>query len=185
LTAAVATRYSGADFVDVVNEPLHAPSNCRDALGGSGSTGWDWVKTIFTEAKSHFSGPKLLINEYGIINDAGATGRYVGIVNVIKGLCDGIGIQCHQFNINDLAAATAQSNLNSLAVTGLLIYVPEMDANAGSEAGQAVIFQRIFLILWKHTAVKRIPLWCSIVGTTWKDGTGIVDQSGRERQAMT
>jgi endo-1,4-beta-xylanase len=179
-----ASQHYKPELIDVVNEPLHAPSNARNSLGGSGTSGWDWVKTSFQEAKKRFASSKLLINEYGIINDGGAVTRYLGIINALTGLVDGVGIQCHQFNINNLAAATAQSNLNTLATAGYPIYPSEFDANAGSEAAQAAIYQRIFPVLWKSTHVQGITLWGWITGQTWKDGTGIYE-NGRERQALT
>jgi endo-1,4-beta-xylanase len=135
-------------------------------------------------ASTTCTGSKLLINEYGIINDSGAVSRYLGIVKACGSLVQGIGIQCHQFNINNLAAATASSNLQTLASAGLPIYPSEFDANAGSEAAQAAIYQRIFPVLWKSTHVKGITLWGWITGQTWKDGTGIYE-NGRERQALT
>ncbi|MGA9121119.1 MAG: endo-1,4-beta-xylanase, partial [Bacteroidota bacterium] len=43
----IAARYPSTSFVDVVNEPLHAPPGYAAALGGAGATGWDWVVTAF------------------------------------------------------------------------------------------------------------------------------------------
>ena len=42
---AVGQRYQ-SDFIDVVNEPLHAVPNYSGALGGNGSTGWDWLSKL-------------------------------------------------------------------------------------------------------------------------------------------
>jgi endo-1,4-beta-xylanase len=181
-----AARYK-PQFIDVVNEALHAPSNIRNALGGSGSTGWDWIVTSFELARSNFGSSKLLINDYGIVNDGGAVTRYLGIITILKGksLLDGIGIQCHQFNVNTLAAATITSNVNSLGATGLPVYPSELDINGNSEQDQASIYQRVFPALWTNTYIKGITLWGYITGQTWKDGTGIVDSGGRERAAMT
>jgi endo-1,4-beta-xylanase len=182
---AASSRYK-PNFIDVVNEALHAPSSIRNSLGGSGSTGWDWIVFSFKQARSLFGSSKLLINDYGIINDAGAVTRYLGIINILKqqSLLDGIGIQCHQFNVNNLPAATITSNLGTLGAAGLGVYPSELDVNGNSEADQASILQRVFPALWKNPAVKGITMWGYITGQTWKDGTGIVDPSGNERQAM-
>ena len=37
------SRYPEAEYIDVVNEPLHAPPSYAAALGGQGITGWDWI----------------------------------------------------------------------------------------------------------------------------------------------
>nr|BAF57476.1 putative glycosyl hydrolase family10 [uncultured symbiotic protist of Cryptocercus punctulatus] len=184
---AVAAHFTNIQYIDVVNEALHAPASYREALGGSGSTGWDWIVWSFTEAKRAFPGAKLLINEYGIINDSNEARQYIEIINILKnkGLIDGIGIQCHQFNVNSLSAASAKSVLDQLAATGIPIFSSEFDANGNSEADQAAIYQRIFPPIWEHASVKGVTLWGYITGTTWKDGTGIVESDGRERQAMT
>jgi endo-1,4-beta-xylanase len=181
-----AGRYK-PDFIDVVNEALHAPSSIRNAIGGSGSTGWDWIVFAFDQARSLFSGSKLLINDYGIVNDSSAVQRYLSIITMLKGkgTIDGIGIQCHQFNVNSLAAATITANVNSLGATGLPVYASELDVNGNSEADQAGILQRVFPALWTNAAVKGVTMWGYITGQTWKDGTGLVDAGGRERQAMT
>jgi endo-1,4-beta-xylanase len=181
-----AVRYK-PNLIDVVNEALHAPSSTRNAIGGSGSTGWDWIVFSFEQARSLFGNSKLLINEFGIVNDASAVQRYLGIINILKGknLIDGIGIQCHQFNVNTLAAATITSNVNNLGATGLPVYSSELDINGNSEADQASIYQRVFPALWTNPHIKGITMWGYITGQTWKDGTGIVDAGGHERQAMT
>ena len=41
------------DMIDVVNEPINAPAGYREALGGAGATGYDWVITAFTMARKH------------------------------------------------------------------------------------------------------------------------------------
>jgi endo-1,4-beta-xylanase len=181
-----AARYK-PNYIDVVNEALHAPSSIRNSLGGTGTTGWDWIVTSFEMARSNFASSKLLINEYGIVNDAGAVTRYLGIITILKGksLIDGIGIQCHQFNVNTLAAATITSNVNSLGATGLPVFPSELDINGNSEQDQASIYQRVFPALWTNKAIQGITMWGYITGQTWKDGTGIVDSGGRERAAMT
>nr|BAF57471.1 putative glycosyl hydrolase family10 [uncultured symbiotic protist of Cryptocercus punctulatus] len=183
---AIKAHFSSIDLIDVVNEALHAPASYREALGGSGSTGWDWIVWSFTQARSAFPGAKLLINEYGVINDSNEARQYIEIINILKSrnLIDGIGIQCHQFNVNSLSAASAKSVLDQLGATGLPIYSSEFDANGNSEADQAAIYQRIFPAIWEHSSVKGVTLWGYITGTTWKDGTGIVEQNGNERQAM-
>jgi endo-1,4-beta-xylanase len=60
----VAQRYPETAMVDVVNEPLHQYPNFADALGGSGTTGWDWVIWSFQKARQYFpDSTKLLLND--------------------------------------------------------------------------------------------------------------------------
>jgi endo-1,4-beta-xylanase len=183
---AAASRYTSIDTVQVVNEALHAPSSMRNALGGSGSSGWDWIIRAFELARQYVPAGKYIINDYGIISDPNEARQYVEIINLLKNrnLVDGIGIQCHQFNVNNVDASTARSVLDTLAATGLPIYVTEFDANGNSETEQANIYKRVFPVLWEHSAVQGVTLWGYLWGKTWKDGTGLLDGS-HEREALT
>jgi endo-1,4-beta-xylanase len=178
-------RYPNTDFIDVVNEPLSAPASYRNALGGSGSTGWDWIVWSFQRARQYCPNAKLLINEYGIINDANKANQYIQIVNVLKarGLIDGIGIQCHAFNVDNTPASTMQSNLNLLAATGVPIYVSELDIR-GDDNLQLQRYQEKFPVLWNHSGVKGITLWGYIEGQTWLATTHLVRSNGTERPAL-
>lgn len=182
---AASARYGYSEYVDVVNEPLHAKPSFKDAIGGDGSTGWDWVIWSFEQARIYFPNSKLLINEYGIINDPNATRNYLTIINLLKarGLVDGIGIQCHEFNLNTVTTRTMKNNLDSLAATGLPIYVSELDIS-GNDSTQLALYKEKFPVLWEHPAVKGITLWGYIEGQTWKANTHLVTSSGAERPAL-
>src|SRR5690606_16437666 len=103
--AAVAARYPDAEFVEVVNEPLHDPpdkdeeggGNYLQALGGAGATGWDWVLEAFRLARKHFPRARLLLNDYSITNTPADARRYREIADLLvgEGLLDGIGVQAH------------------------------------------------------------------------------------------
>ncbi|WP_081757011.1 endo-1,4-beta-xylanase [Gorillibacterium massiliense] len=183
---AAGQRYGGSDFVDVVNEPLHAKPSYRNAIGGDGTTGWDWIIWSFQQARQAFPNSKLLINEYGIIGDPSAASQYVAIINLLKsrGLIDGIGIQCHYFNMDSVTVSTMNSVLTTLSATGLPIYVSELDMT-GDDATQLSRYQQKFPVLWENANVKGITLWGYIQGQTWVDGSYLVTSSGTERPAMT
>ena len=51
---------------------------------GAGTSGWDWVIEAFKLARQYFPNKKLVLNEYGVTNDASAMARYVAIVNLLK-----------------------------------------------------------------------------------------------------
>nr|BAF57432.1 putative glycosyl hydrolase family10 [uncultured symbiotic protist of Mastotermes darwiniensis] len=170
LMGSASQRYK-PELIDVVNEALHAPSSIRSGLGGNGVSGWDWIETAFSLAKTYFPDSTLILNDYGIINDASATQRLLGIAKAAPSV-QALGIQTHQFNIDNLAAATAQANVATLAASGKPIYSSEMDASGGDSA-QCATYQRIFPVLWTNSAVKGITLWGWITGQTWKQGTGI------------
>jgi Glycosyl hydrolase family 10 len=131
---------------------------------------------------------KLLINEYGTENDSNARNQYLTIINLLKsrGLIDGIGVQAHYFNLDNMNASQMTAALDTYASTGLDVYISELDiTGGGSDAGQLAKYQDLFPAMWNHTSVKGITLWGYIVGQTWANGTGIVNSDGSERPAMT
>ncbi len=181
-----AQRYPNTDYIDVVNEPLHQPASYRDALGGSGSTGWDWVVTAFQMARQYCGNAKLLINEYGIISDPTAANNYVTIINILKnlGLIDGIGIQCHAFNMDNVSTSTMNQVLSILSATGLPIYVSELDIR-GDDNTQLQRYQEKFPVFWNNSNVKGITLWGYIEGMIWQAEAYLLRSNGTERPALT
>ncbi len=173
--------YPETEFIDVVNEPLHAPAGYRSGLGGNGTTGWDWVVTVFEYARKYCPKSKLLINDYGIVNDMNAAKRYLAIIKILqsKNLIDGIGVQSHCFNLESTTAANVKRVLDTLATSGLPIYSSEFDLT-GNETTQLNRYKTFFPVFWEHKAVKGVTLW----GYTnnWKGG--VIMSGTREYAAL-
>jgi endo-1,4-beta-xylanase len=197
----VGQRYPDMDQVDVVNEPLpgHNPpdgvsgrANYIHALGGAGATGWDWVIRAFTLARQYLPDAKLLLNDFGIINDNGATTSYLQIINLLnsRGLIDGIGVQGHRFELEGVDTNMMKGNLSRLAATGLPVYITEFDlgnlGNAGTpnDAQQLQLYQTVFPALWRHPGVKGITLWGYLEGQTWQTTCYLVRYTGTARPAL-
>ncbi|HNZ68996.1 MAG TPA: endo-1,4-beta-xylanase [Prolixibacteraceae bacterium] len=198
----VGKRYPEMDMIDVVNEPLvnHNPpdggnnrANYKKALGGNGTTGWDWVIKSFELARKYIPQAKLLLNDYGIINDNSATTTYLTIINLLKarGLIDGIGVQGHRFELENASTTTLKNNLDRLAASGLPVYISEMDLGNLRDEGtpddnqQLQLYQKIFPVLWDHPAVKGITLWGYREGEMWQPTCYLVLKNGAWRPAMT
>jgi endo-1,4-beta-xylanase len=190
----VGARYPDMDMIDVVNEPLtgHNPPDYRGVLGGAGSTGWDWVVWAFTKAREYLPHTKLLLNDFGIINENSATTSYLGIINILqsRGLIDGIGVQGHHFELESADTSVMRSNLDRLAATGLPIYISELDLGNLSDYGtpndnvQLQMYQRVFPVLWKHRGVKGITFWGYREGEMWKPTCYLVRYTGTARPAL-
>jgi len=193
---AVAQRYPDADFVEVVNEPLHHPpegdakdaGNYIAALGGKGATGWDWVLEAFRMARARFPHAKLMINDYSITNTPADAQRYREIIDLLlrEKLLDAIGIQGHAFSTTpDVPVATHRAALDLLAASGLPIYVNELDIDGPSDAQQLKDYQRVFPLFWEHPAVQGVTLWGFRPGL-WRDKQRayLVRKNGSERPAL-
>jgi endo-1,4-beta-xylanase len=188
----VAQRYPEADFVDVVNEPLlfhGAQPSYKNALGGDGETGWDWVIWAFEKARQYFpDSTQLILNEYHILNSNYYTSLLVDLVNllIVRDLIDAIGIEGHSFELQYVSVPYMENNLNTLAALGLPIYISEFDVNFADDTEQLEEYQRVFPFLWEHPAVKGITLWGYIQGQMWSTTPNayLIRSDGTERPAM-
>jgi endo-1,4-beta-xylanase len=192
-------RYPLMQYIDVVNEPFHAPPSYKNALGGDGTTGWDWVINAFKLARKYCpSTAKLLLNEYNILQDYTVTTNFINLIKLLndRGLIDGIGIQGHYFEFRShvdatsgtyvYSPATLKSNLNRIAALGLPIYITEFDIDEASDDNQLAQYKNYFPVFWTNPAVKGITFWGYIEGDVWNThpNTFLLHADGTERPAM-
>jgi len=198
--AAIAARYPLIDQVDVLNENIYINSwdkkehaagtpYFRAGMGGPGITGYDWAIWLFEKARFYFPNAKLVMNDFELETNAPALNEMLAVIKVLRdrGLIDGIGTQAHYFNLDGASANTVQTALNSMAKSGVPIYVTELDmkGSPATEAGQESKYKALFPVFWNHPAVAGITLWGYVEGSTWVAGTGILNKDGSERKAMS
>ena len=129
----------------------------------------------------------LILNDYNTIEYQTDRNRIVDIVKKIRAAgapVDAIGAQAHAaFNV---PTNTVKINLDYITTqTGLPIYITEYDINVADDAKQKTIMQDEFTMFWSYGNVKGITLWGYIVGATWQTNTGLQQQDGGMRPAMT
>ena len=189
----VGERYPNMSMIDVVNEPLHAVPDYKNALGGDGETGWDWIITSFELARQYMPDTtELILNEYNVFGSTSNTTEYLEIINLLndRGLIDAIGVQGHYFEFKGenytYSITDIKNNLNRLAEVGLPIYITEFDINEADDQTQLESMQTYFPIFWEHPAVQGMTLWGFIQGDMWKKDAWLVGYpSGDERPAIT
>ncbi len=193
--AAVAERYPALDYIEVVNEPLHDPpnkpgeggGNYLAALGGSGKTGWDWVLEAFRMGRRYFPRSSLMINEFGVLARHEEAERYARIIELLQAekLVDSIGVQGHAFCTNEADAAAIRTNLDRFAVTGLPVFITELDVDGHEDPDQLAEYQRLFPLFWDHPSVQGITLWGYRPGM-WRTAQGAIlaHENGAERAAL-
>ncbi len=178
-------RYPQTDYIDVVNEPLHAVPSYAAALGGTGSTGWDWVIWSFEKGRQYCPDAKLILNDYNILNNDTATVKYIGIIMLLKdrGLIDVVGEQGHF--LETTPASTIRKNLDKLAATGLPVHITEYDVNLADDNAQADKYKEQFGLLWSHPAVRGVTLWGYRQGQIWRKDAYLLRTDGTARPALT
>ena len=172
-----AARYPNTQMIDVVNEPLHEIPSFADAIGGDGSTGWDWVIWSFEKARQYMPNAILILNDYGILGNRRNTTAYIEIINLLKdrGLIDAIGCQAH--GLEYARDNNIQSSLDKLAATGLPIHISELDLDFESDTDQVARMQSLFPLLYEHPGVVGLTFWGYEVGKHWKPNAYLLGSS--------
>jgi GH35 family endo-1,4-beta-xylanase len=182
--AALAARYPDVDWIDVVNEPLHAVPSYAEALGGTGATGYDWVLTAFEMARAHFPDAELHLNDYQVEVMQQFTLQYLEIIELLQaqGSIDGIGIQGHFLERADVSEV--ESNLALLADTGLPIHVTEFDVNFEDDARHANVYRDLFSVFWDNPSVLGVTNWGFREGAVWQANSHLLESDGTPRPAL-
>jgi endo-1,4-beta-xylanase len=181
-------RYPNVNMIDVVNEacPGHAPAPYKNALGGDGTSGFDWIIKAFQMARQRWPHAVLIYNDYNNIEWDRENTWTIDLVNAMKKAnapIDGIGCQAH--GCAGQSASQIKARIDKLAATGLPIFITEYDIGNTDDAKQAQIIKDQFTMLWNHPKIVGITYWGYVVGSTWVNGTGLLNTDGTERQSLT
>jgi endo-1,4-beta-xylanase len=183
-----AERYPDVQMIDVINEayPSHKPPPFKNALGGDGATGYDWMIKAFEMARERWPNAVLIYNDYNTIEWNSEVNWQVKMATAMKehnAPMDAIGVQAH--DAWKVSTSTVKSNIDKLAATGFPIIVSEYDIGESNDSRQKQIMQEQFTMFWNHPKIPGITYWGYIVGRTWRNGTGLLNDGGAERPALT
>lgn len=183
---AVAERYPDLDYIDVVNEALpgHAPAPYKNALGGDGTSGYDWIVKSFIMARERWPKAVLIYNDFNTFQ-----WNTDGFIDLLKKIVaagapiDAAGCQSH--DLNDMSGANFKTVLEKIHnQTGLPILISEYDINLQDDQLQLTRFKEQIPIMWEADYVAGVTLWGYIYGSTWVDHSGLI-KNGVERPALT
>lgn len=181
-------RYPDVPIIDVVNEPPpHTTPVYVAALGGAGSSGYDWIAQAFKWARQYCPNSILLLNDYNNIEYPADNSRTIEIANKIKAAgapIDAVGAQAH--DAYKMSTSTVQGYIDKIArETGLPVYITEYDIDLADDNQQRSVMQSQFTMFYDNQNVKGITLWGYVSGSTWKANTGLMSSSGTPRPALT
>ncbi|CAL4977643.1 unnamed protein product [Urochloa decumbens] len=174
------SRYSGRfPHYEVNNEMLHG-SYYRSRLGD------DIDAHMFRETAAIDSAPALFVNDYNVesANDPNATPeKYVALITDLQrrgAPVGGIGIQGHVTHpVGDVICDA----LDKLAVTGLPVWVTELDVSAADEAVRADDLEIVLREAFAHPAVEGVMLWGFMQGHMWRSHAQLVNADGKVTEA--
>jgi endo-1,4-beta-xylanase len=181
-------RYPDTPLIDVVNEPPpHTTPPYVQALGGAGSSGYDWIAQVFKWARQYCPNSVLILNDFNNIEYQSDNAHSIDIANKIKAAgapIDAIGAQAH--DAYRMSTGTVQMYIDRIASqTGLPVYISEYDIDLADDNQQKNVMQSQFTMFWNDENVKGVTLWGYVNGMTWKANTGLMSSSGTTRPAMT
>jgi GH35 family endo-1,4-beta-xylanase len=185
-------HYPEIPMIDVVNEAYeanggrHAPPPWKNALGGAGTTGFDYIVKAFKMARERWPKAILIYNDYNTL-------EWPNEINWIKATMpklvaagapiDAIGFQAH--GLRGQSAATLKSRLDDIwSATKLPFFITEYDIGDNNDQTQLDNYKAHITTMWNHPKVAGITIWGYIYGATWVNGTGII-RDEKDRPAMT
>jgi GH35 family endo-1,4-beta-xylanase len=173
-------RYPDTEMIDVVNEatPGHAPAGyAQNAFGNN------WIIRVFQLARQYCPNSILILNDYNVLS--WDTNAFIQMATpaVNAGVVDALGAQGH--GLEGQSLSSLQSKLNQVAALGLPIYISEYDVARTNDQEQLAIMQQQFPLFYNHPSVAGITLWGYVVGSTWVNGSGLIQSNGTPRPAMT
>jgi endo-1,4-beta-xylanase len=180
-------RYPKVAMIDVFNESLHNSPAYKDGIGGTGTSGYDWLVNAFKWAREACPNAILLYNDYNTIEYANENGSVIKLVNAIKGAggpIDGVGCQAH--DVGKVSASTVTKYVDNItSQTGLPVYITELDVGEADDNTQMTKIKDVVTPFWANDMVKGITYWGYIEGRTWRSNTGLMSDSGTKRAALT
>jgi arabinoxylan arabinofuranohydrolase len=173
-------RYPLTAMIDVVNEatPGHAPAAYAQSAFGN-----NWIIRTFQLARQHCPNAVLILNDYNVLSWNTAEFIQMATPAINAGVVDALGLQAHgleSWSLNDISM-----KLNQIAALGLPIYISEYDIARTNDQEQLNIMQTQFPLFYNHPSVEGITLWGYVVGSTWVNGSGLIQSNGTPRPAMT
>lgn len=180
----VAARYPDLSQIDVVSEPISSVPVYRDALGGEGATGYDWVVRAFELARERFPNSQLLLNDYKVAKDDATGAQFLALANVLKqeNLLDGVGVEGHF--LEDTDASAIKEKLDLLAALDVPIYLSDLDLNFADDANQFQKMRAVFPVFYENFLVKGLTFWGYRQNQLWRSDAYLLRQDETDRPAL-
>ncbi len=177
---AVKEHYNTIDLIDVVNEAIkgHQPAPFRNALGGEGKTGYDWIIRAFEMAHERWPEAILIYNDYNSVLHQRK--EFIDLVKTLRDAgapIDAYGLQSHDLNATkdnmtfDLFKKYFDELNDSLLMPA---YSTEYDIDEASDDVQLRQYKDQIPYMWEKDYFAGLTLWGYVFGRTWVDNSGIV-----------
>ena len=192
----VKSKYPDLELIDVVNEAIdgHQADTylMREALGGNGETGYDWIVKAFEMAHERWPNAILIYNDFNTFN--WNTDQFIDLVRTLRDAgapIDAYGCQAH--DLGGVSQNTFKSVMAKIQdALKIPMYITEYDIGDTNDSNQKWNYQQHFPVMWEADFCAGVTLWGWMYGNTWinDNNTGEKGISGiiknkKERSALT
>jgi endo-1,4-beta-xylanase len=95
-------------------------------------------------------------------------------------------VGCETHEGAKVTSSTLKASIDLIArETGLPVYITEYDIGFADDAQQKQVYEDQFTMFWNNPNVKGVTIWGYLVGATWRSNTGILNEDGTMRPAMS
>ena len=183
------SHYPDLTIIDVVNEAIsgHQPNTpiIKEALGGDGKTGYDWIIKAFEMAHERWPDAILIYNDFNTFQ--WNTDQFIDLVSTVRDAgapIDAYGCQSH--DLTDCSLSTFKSSMQKLQdALKMPMYITEYDIGTADDNAQLKQYQDQIPLMWEADYCAGITLWGWIYGKTWvTDGNSGLIKNKKERPAL-
>ena len=181
-------HYPDLEIIDVVNEaiPGHAPAPYKNALGGDGVTGYDWIIKAFELAYERWPNAILVYNDYNTFRWQKT--EFIDLVRTLRDAgapIDAYGCQSH--DLTDMSFSDFKNAMTEIQnALKMPMYSTEYDIGTSNDSQQLQQYKDQIPYMWESEYCAGITLWGYIYGKTWTtDGNSGIIRNGEDRPAMT
>ena len=186
---AVKSRYPDLQMIDVVNEAIEGHQAdthyIKEALGGGGVTGYDWIIKAFEMAYERWPNAILIYNDFNTFQ--WNTSQFIDLVRTLRDAgapVDAYGCQSHDLTDCDVSKFKDSESKIQDALK-MPMYITEYDIGTDNDNLQKQRYQEQIPYLWEKSYCAGITLWGYIYGETWvTNGNSGIIKDNQDRPAM-
>lgn len=190
----VKEKYPDLEMIDVVNEAVEGHQRdtylMREALGGNGKTGYDWIIKAMEMAHERWPEAILIYNDFNTFQ--WNTDEYIELVRALRDAgapIDAYGCQSHDLGgVNKETFEAVMAKIQE--ALKMPMYISEYDIGDSNDANQKWNFQQHFPTMWEADYCAGVTIWGWMYGHTWIEGgngekgiSGLI-KDGKERSAL-
>ena len=187
---AVKKRYPNLAMIDVVNEAVEGHQAdthyIKEALGGGGVTGYDWIVKAFEMAYERWPNAILIYNDFNTFQ--WNTDQFIDLVKAVRNAgapIDAYGCQSH--DLTDCNISTFKNSMSKIQnALKIPMYITEYDIGTDDDNLQLQRFKEQFPVMWEANYCGGVTLWGYIYGKTWTtNGNSGLIKEGKDSSGKT